>query len=100
MYIYINSVGEEKIKIGDFWLGSIKEEIFKIEPTMKEEIFELPYYQSPEYFKGEPIRIPAEIYSLGVVFYEMVTGTLPFQASTYLKLKDQHLLQLQQVSGH
>lgn len=91
IYIYINSVGEEKIKIGDFWLGSIKEEIFKIEPTMKEEIFELPYYQSPEYFKGEPIRIPAEIYSLGVVFYEMVTGTLPFQASTYLKLKDQHL---------
>jgi tRNA A-37 threonylcarbamoyl transferase component Bud32 len=37
-----------------------------------------PYYMSPEQTKGQPLTGPSDIFSLGVVFYQMLTGRLPF----------------------
>ena len=37
-----------------------------------------PYYMSPEQTKGQPLTGPSDIFSLGVVFYQLLTGRLPF----------------------
>ncbi|HET7452063.1 MAG TPA: serine/threonine-protein kinase, partial [Thermoanaerobaculia bacterium] len=42
-----------------------------------------PDYASPEQVRGEPITIASDIYSLGVVLYELLTGERPHQIDTY-----------------
>src|ERR1700749_713012 len=41
-----------------------------------------PAYAAPEQFEGKPIAVSRDIYALGVILYELLTGTLPFNAST------------------
>ena len=40
-----------------------------------------PAYMSPQQIKEHPLNHQTDIYSLGVVMYQLLTGVLPFQAS-------------------
>jgi serine/threonine protein kinase len=46
------------------------------------QIFGTPYYMSPEQGHAEPTDQRSDIYSLGCIFYEMLTGERPFTASS------------------
>ncbi|MFO0647576.1 MAG: protein kinase [Polyangiales bacterium] len=50
-----------------------------------------PPYMSPEQFTGQPLKPMSDIYSLAIVAYEMLTGSLPFQASTPWEWATKHL---------
>lgn len=52
-----------------------------------------PAYVSPEQLTGEPIGRKSDIYSLGVVLYEMLTGHLPFRANSASSMMLQRLLE-------
>lgn len=50
-----------------------------------------PAYLSPEQIMMEPVTPQTDIYSLGIVLFEMLTGELPFEASAPLKLLLMHV---------
>jgi serine/threonine protein kinase len=62
--------------------GLAKTAKLESEITDKGEIFGTPYYMSPEQGHGSAVDERSDIYSLGVIFYEMLTGKKPFRADT------------------
>ncbi len=49
------------------------------------------HYFSPEQAKGDDVDQRSDIYSLGIVLYEMVTGTIPFEGNSALDLAMKHI---------
>jgi len=66
------------VKILDFGLAAIARDP-RLAP--KGAVFGTPEYMSPEQARGEEATPQADLYALGVLFYEMLTGQLPFRAN-------------------
>jgi serine/threonine-protein kinase PpkA len=49
-----------------------------------------PYYISPEQAEGSPVDQRSDLYSLGVIFYEMLTGQRPFRGSSVVAIIQSH----------
>ena len=54
------------------------------------EIFGTPYYMSPEQGHGDPVDERSDIYSLGVIFYEMLTGDKPYHSDSAMGIIYKH----------
>ncbi len=51
-------------------------------------------YLSPEQAKGAPVDQTSDIYSVGIVFYELLTGTVPYTGDTPVEIAMKHLSQV------
>ena len=71
---------DDSIALIDF--GLAKRMRLRMELTDEGEIFGTPYYMSPEQGHGSDVDYRSDIYSLGVIFYEMLTGEKPYRADT------------------
>jgi len=71
--ILLNSSGH--VKITDFSIAYIK----KGESTLLKGLFGSPSYMSPEQVKEDIITEKSDLFSLGVVFYELLSGKKPFE---------------------
>jgi serine/threonine protein kinase len=58
--------------------------------TIAGEVRGSPYYISPEQAEGAPADPRSDLYSLGVMFYEMLTGQRPFRGSTIIAIIQSH----------
>src|SRR5262245_631724 len=61
-----------------------------MEVTYKGLIFVTPHYMSPEHGHGREIDARSDIYSLGVMLYEMLTGKKPFDAENHMAILVHH----------
>ena len=50
-----------------------------------------PPYMSPEQYTGQPVDVRSDIYALGVMAYEMLTGRLPWEANTAWEWASKHM---------
>lgn len=70
---------ENEPKLLDFGLAKLQAENVDAKQTQTGFRLLTPAYASPEHLKGRTITTTSDIYSLGVVLYEILTGTRPFQ---------------------
>jgi CheY-like chemotaxis protein len=70
--------------------GLAKQLELDAEITATGEIFGTPYYMSPEQGHGREVDARSDIYSLGVIFWEMLTGRKPFLAPTPMAVIYKH----------
>ena len=78
--IMIDSFGE--VRIMDFGLAAISEELRATQVSEG-----TPYYMAPEQLAGEKASVQSDMYALGLVFYEMLTGKPPFAGNTPAELR-------------
>jgi len=77
--IMLNKAGE--VRITDFGIAQIKSE-----QTASKGIIGSPSYMSPEQVKEEPVEDKSDIFSLGCVFYELLTGEKAFPGENYFSI--------------
>ena len=70
--------------------GLAKRMRLKLALTDSGEIFGTPYYMSPEQGHGYDIDQRSDIYSLGVIFYEMLTGQKPYESDSAMGIIYKH----------
>jgi eukaryotic-like serine/threonine-protein kinase len=83
------------VKVLDFGIAKIVEDDGQDQRkalTKTGMVFGTPQYMSPEQIRGEKVDHRSDIYSLGVMLYQMVTGELPFTADTPMGLLTKHLM--------
>jgi serine/threonine-protein kinase len=87
--IMINPAGI--VKLADLGLARDASDI-EMAKSEAGKAFGTPYYISPEQIRGEmDLDARGDIYSLGATFYNMVTGRVPFEASTPSEVMKKHL---------
>ena len=80
------------IKVADFGIAALENETDRdLGEELSTSAVGSIYYISPEQIKNSPVDARSDIYSLGIVMYEMLTGVLPFTGDSFGEIAVKHM---------
>ncbi len=85
-----NEAQPVRVKILDFGIAKVTAGGPGLQ-TQQGSLLGTPYYLAPERVLGEPLTAAADLYSVGVIFYEMLTGNVPFVADSFMAVLAKHV---------
>jgi len=92
--IFLSAVGEDGdfVKVLDFGVAKVAEGDGQQKTLTKAgSIFGTPKYMSPEQSRGSELDARSDVYALGVILYELISGKVPFNADNPLGILIKHI---------
>jgi eukaryotic-like serine/threonine-protein kinase len=83
--------GRDIPKILDFGIAKVSGGDTAQNLTVAGTIFGTPFYMAPEQAMGGKMDHRVDIYAMGIILYEVFTGTVPFKAETFMGILTQHI---------
>src|SRR6059058_2149881 len=88
--------GEGRLKVTDFGIARAGPS----QMTEEGSIIGTAQYLSPEQAQGAPVTPASDLYSVGIVLYELLTGTVPFTGESPVELAMKHLSKVPEPPSH
>jgi hypothetical protein len=85
--------GGDFVKVVDFGLAKIRADSQQPSITSPGIVCGTPEYMSPEQARGDPLDARSDIYAVGVILFQLLTGKLPFEAESPTQVVLAHLTQ-------
>ena len=86
--------GQEIAKLVDFGIAKTFDEATQL--TMAGDAIGTPHYMAPEQAAGQPVDARSDLYSAGVILYEMLSGEVPFNDTSAPAILIKHLQEIPQ----
>jgi|GEM_PF-2441495 len=80
-----------QVRVADFGLAKPHEEVSDFSLTHSNAMVGTPHYVSPEQAQGKEVDFRSDVYSLGIMLYQMLTGERPFEGTTPVAVIAKHL---------
>ena len=83
------------VRVLDFGIAKLRDDSRATQQAMTQagDMLGTPQYMAPEQIKGDAVDGRCDVYALGCMIYEMVTGRLPFEAPTIMAMLSKHLIE-------
>ncbi len=91
IFLIRRKASDDYVKLLDFGIARLKPECGGLEATESGLIIGTPVYMSPEQAKGAPVDAATDMYSLGILLYEMLTGHWPFPRTSAVQMMMAHI---------
>ncbi len=92
--------GEGLVKLTDFGIASMYKDLSAERLTTTGMTLGTVQYYAPEQAQGEIVKPAADVYALGIVMYEMLTGKPPFDGDTPVSVAVRHIQDLPEPPSH
>jgi len=93
IYLIQREGRDDFVKLLDFGIAKMDMQNGEKRLTRTGMIFGTPEYMSPEQAQGNTPDHRVDIYAVGVIMYEMVTGAVPFKADTFMGILTKHIFE-------